>query len=223
MKTMYLIIIYLVAATAAATFNQYQTHGSFNIVYILVIFFLSLNLLVNYWELILWYRKDYIKEKGDQYYSEHQDDKGLPMMNFLQSKTTFSNMFSTKHWADAWIGYSLFDRSYANHKSFGFAADVGNGLSTLIPSLLLHVGFTYHFLDANVLGMIMLAAMWQMSYGTFVYWFSFFVNGRHKLLSLQQNITVIFGANVPWVMFCFVGIYAAVRLILDNNFSVFGI
>jgi len=117
----------------------------------------------------------------------------------------------------------MYDRSYANRKSFGFSVDAGNGLSTLIPCLILHAGFTYHFLDANILGIIMLAVMWQMAYGTLAYWFSFLVNGRHKLLTAEQNILVIIGSNVPWFLFSCAGLYCSVRLILDNSFSVFGI
>lgn len=223
MKTVYFIILYLVAITGAAIFNQHYVHGSFSLIYVIVIFFLTLNLLVNYWEIILWYKVDLIKEKSDQYYIEYQTDKNRPMLNFFQSKLTPAKLFSPNHWAGAWIGYSMFDRSYANRQSFGFAGDVGNGLSTLIPSLMLHIGFTYHFLDANIFGIVMLAIMWQMAYGTFAYWFSFLVNGRHKLLSIQQNIVVIIGTNLPWVIFTFIGIYTAIRLIMDNNFSVFGI
>ena len=175
MKAMYFILSYLVLIPAVTTFNQYQVHGSFSLAYVIVVFFLGLNLLVNYWELILWYKVDFIKEKSDQYYAEHQEDKSLPMLEFMQSKVTLDKIFSPTYWAGAWIGYSMYDRSYANRKTFGFAADVGNGLSTLIPSLMLHIGFTYHFLDANIFGIIMLAFMWQMCYGTFIYWFSFLV------------------------------------------------
>ncbi|MCK5881420.1 MAG: hypothetical protein KAG18_06050, partial [Sinobacterium sp.] len=117
MKTMYAILLFLFTGTAAAVFNQYYVHGSFSLMYVIVIFFLTLNLLINYWELILWYKKDLITEKSDKLYAEHKDDKNLPMFTFLQSKMGFSKVFSADHWADAWIGYSMFDRSYSNHKS----------------------------------------------------------------------------------------------------------
>lgn len=223
MKTMYAILLFLFVVAGATTFNQYQVHGAFNLLYVLVIFFLSLNLFVNFLEFVLFFKKDYIRDTSDKLYNEPQADKSTPIMSFLNSKLTLSRLFSASHWADAWVGYSMFDRSYSNHKSFGFAADIGNGFSTVIPSIILHIGFTYHFLDANVLGMIMLAVMWQMAYGTFVYWFSFIVNGRQKLLTTQQNFVFILGNNVPWVIFTFIGIYAAIQLILDNNFSVFGL
>ena len=223
MKAMFFIISFLLVATVITVFNQYHVYGSFSSIYVTVIFFLVLNSLIAYWEIILWYKADLIKEKSDQYYLTHNEDKSIPMSNFMNSKVTLGTFFSPTYWAGVWIGYSMYDRSYADKKSFGFSVDVGNGLSTIIPCLMLHFGFTYHFLDANILGMIMLAVMWQMAYGTLVYWFSFLVNERHKLLSTGQNIVVIIGSNVPWFIFSCIGLYASIRLILDNNFSVFGI
>jgi len=220
MKAMYFIISFLVLFTATTVYNHYRIHETFSLIYVIIIFFLILNLLINYWEIVLWYKANYIKEKSDHFYDTHSDNKSIPMSAFMDSKVTPSSFFSPTYWAGVWIGYSMYDRSYAERKSLGFSVDVGNGLSTFIPCLILHIGFTYPLFDANIYGMIMLAVMWQMCYGTFVYWFSFIVNGRHKLLTTGQNIVVILGSNVPWVIFSFFGLYAAVRLILDNNFSV---
>lgn len=223
MKAMFFIVSFLLVVTAATVFNQHQVHDSFSAIYVIVIFFLVLNFLITYWEIILWYKADFIKERSDEFYLAHKEDKSIPMSSFMNSKVTLGTLFSPTYWAGVWVGYSMYDRSYADRKSFGFSVDIGNGLSTIIPCLILHFGFTYHFLDANILGMIMLAVMWQMGYGTLVYWFSFLVNGRHKLLSTGQNIVVIIGSNVPWFIFSCIGLFAAIRLIVDNNFSVFGI
>ena len=35
-----------------------------------------------------------------------------------------------------WASYAVFDPSYANRQSFGFFIDVGNGLTTLAPTLI---------------------------------------------------------------------------------------
>jgi hypothetical protein len=188
-----------------------------------VILFLALNALINYWELILWKESEFIREISDKYYEDYKNEKDTPMLDFMGSNVNFINIFSPKYWAGVWIAYSMYDRSYADRKSFGFSVDVGNGLSTLIPGILLHVGFSYHYFEAKTFGIIMLAMMWQMGYGTIIYWFSFIINKRHKLLSARQNIVAILGSNVPWFAFSSVGFYAAIRLVQDNDFSVFGI
>ena len=116
----------------------------------------------------------------------------------------------------------MFDGSYADRRTFGFAIDIGNGMSTLIPSLLLHIGFTYQFLPAQIIGIIALLFFYQVTYGTMLYWVSFIVNKRYKLISFKENMMYIVGTNVPWVIFGLIGIYASIRLILENSYAVFG-
>jgi hypothetical protein len=42
---------------------------------------------------------------------------------------------------------TVFDPSYANRESFGFFIDVGNGFSTIIPTVLFLVGMTVDILS----------------------------------------------------------------------------
>ena len=79
-----------------------------------------------------------------------------------------------------WSGYSLFDPGYSDRRSFGYNIDVGNGFTTLIPAVLFAFGMTFELMPARVLGIIGLIIFWQMFYGTAVYFFQFFNNGRHK-------------------------------------------
>ncbi|MBK8678821.1 MAG: hypothetical protein IPN25_09105 [Sphingobacteriales bacterium] len=223
MKTSYFIISFLVVIFAATLLNQYRLYGSFSGVYVVVVWFLILNILVNYWEFILWKKIDLIEATSNKYYQTYINEKATPLAQFMNQKMSFSRFFSASFWSGLWVAYSMYDRSYADKKSFGFAIGVGTGLSTLIPCLILYIGFLYHFFEAKVFGIIMLALMWQMAYGTLVYWFSFIVNKRYELLSKRQNFNIIVGSNISWLIFSLVGIYAAIRLIFDNNFSVFGI
>ena len=65
------------------------------------------------------------------------------------------------------------DPSYADQASFGFCVDVGNGFTTLVPSVLFAVSITSPLLDARHLGMLGLVMFWQEFYGTCVYFFQY--------------------------------------------------
>jgi len=95
MKAMYFIVFFLLFVTAATVFNHYHIHGAFSALYVTVIFFLVLNLLITYWELILWYKADAIKEKSDHFYINCKHDKSIPMSNFMNSTVTCKRFFFT--------------------------------------------------------------------------------------------------------------------------------
>ena len=80
--------------------------------------------------------------------------------------------------ASPWPGgshrYAALDPSYADQASFGFCVDVGNGFTTLVPSVLFAVSITSPLLDARHLGMLGLVMFWQEFYGTCVYFFQYF-------------------------------------------------
>ena len=93
-----------------------------------------------------------------------------------------------------WSCYSAFDASYADKQSFGYLIDVGNGFSTLIPTLLFAAGMTVQpagaastvlgsfplptWASARTLGVLGFLFFYQMFYGTVVYAFSFILNKR---------------------------------------------
>ena len=210
------------AIFGVSVYNHYQVLGNFNANYLLVMFFLSLNMLICLWEQCLLARIDHIARRNGEYQKRFPGDKNRPVLNFLFSKVTFGNVLSPTFWSDVWSTYSLFDGSYADKRTLGFNLDVGNGLWTLIPCLILHLGFTYHFLPANVIGIVALCFFYQVTYCTALYWFAFFNVGRHRLISFAENMIYIVGTNCPWFLFGLLGIYVSVRLILENSFAVFG-
>lgn len=223
MRVSTFIALFLTIVSAVTFSAHYLVHGVLNVTYIIVAFFLVLNLLICFWELCLFFRIDHIKSTYDSNLVEFSENKSKAVVNFMNSKVTLQNAFSMKFWSETWSSYALFDGSYADKRTYGFAIDIGNGMSTLIPSLIVHVGLTLHFLPANILGIIALLLFYQMTYGTVLYWISFIVNKRYRLISFNENMMYIVGTNAPWFVFGVVGIYSSVRMILDNNFSVFGI
>lgn len=222
MKNITFIGLLLTAIFAGSVYQHQQVLGHVNLNYLIVIFFLSLNMIICLWEICLFARIDLITQKNADYQKRFPDDKNRPVIDFLSSKVTLSNVFSANYWSDVWATYSLFDGSYADKRTLGFNLDVGNGTWTLIPCLILHFGFTYHFLPANIIGMIALCFFYQVSYCTALYWFAFYNVGRHRLISANENLIYIIGTNCPWFLFGIYGIYVSVRLILDNSFAVFG-
>jgi hypothetical protein len=213
----------IIAAIAGLTaLNHHQVLGGVNATYLTIIFYLSLNMLICLWELCLFSRIDHITRRNEEFRKRFPNNKSQPVLDFLFSKVTFGNVLSPTFWADVWSTYSLFDGSYADRRTLGFGLDIGNGMSTLIPCLILHFGYTYHYLPANVLGIIGLMIFYQATYCTALYWVSFVVNKRHRLISFKENMIYIVGTNCPWFLFGAFGIYVSVRLILENNFAVFG-
>ena len=221
MKVITFIALFLSCITGLTIFNHFSIHGSISLVYGLTAFFLTLNLLICYWELCLFACIDKITADNNHYRETYPDNKSQPAIDFVTTKMRCKDVFSASFWSHIWSTYAMFDGSYADRKTYGFAIDIGNGMSTLIPSLLLHLAFTYQFLPAQIIGIIALLFFYQVTYGTFLYWVSFLVNKRHKLISFKENMIYIVGTNVPWVIFGLIGIYASIRLVLDNNYSVF--
>ena len=223
MRVSTVISLFLTIGTALTFGLHFLIQGHLNWVYMVVGFFLVLNLMICFWELCLFKHIDHIKQRYDLHMANHADNKSQPVMDFMNAGVTRENIFSMKFWSETWSTYALFDGSYADKRTYGFAIDIGNGMSTLIPSLIVHIGLTIHFLPATGLGIIALLLFYQMTYGTVLYWISFVVNKRYRQISFGENMMYIVGTNAPWFIFGVVGIYSAIRLILDNNYSVFGI
>merc|ERR1712060_1034876 len=116
-------------------------------------------------------------------YEQHTAKLGVGKLPpiFLFERATLSEWMSLRYWAvSMWATYATLDPSYADSCSFGFCVDVGNGFSTLVPTVLFAVGMTQPFMPARVLGMIGLVKFYQEFYGTVVYYFQYFFNRRYK-------------------------------------------
>ena len=110
---------------------HYVLYGTASLIHSLISFFLSLNLLICYWEICLFFRRDYI-ETRHRYWIDRQKRTGrVPALEFLGRDVPLRDVFSPTLWADVWATYSLYDGSYADRRTYGFNADVGNGFVTL--------------------------------------------------------------------------------------------
>ena len=197
-------------------------YGSSSLLFCLLSLFLSLNLVICFWEICLFLCRDYVEARHG-YWVERKQREGIePAVTFLSRRITLREWFSPTVWADVWATYSLYDGSYADRRTYGFNADVGNGFVTLVPSLVLHLGITIQFLPARVLGILGIMMFWQWLYCTTIYWVSFFMAGRHKQLARRDMNLYIWGTNAPWALFSLMGLYVSINLVLDGHYGVLG-
>jgi hypothetical protein len=179
-------------------------------------FFLAINLLICIWEISLWHRIEDIR----RWFQLPRGSGDRPRGNLYTTPVSFGGFWSTRLWARTWLGYAYWDDGYADPKSFGFAIDVGNGFTTLIPSVLFLVGMTFPIFSPAVLGIVGLLVFYQKFYGTCLYFFQYLYNRRYRDRPLAGVLGVVGGTNGLWFVFPAFGLYVCVRLILENRFDV---
>lgn len=136
------LVLFIIATFALSVGFHATYHGkqSLNPHYLALAFFLPLNTLICVWEIALGLHIDFIAKD----YAKLKEKFGKAPFNaviqFFVAQLSISNMLSLKFWTKTWSTYSLYDPSYSNRESFGFFVDVGNGWTTLVPSLLFWAG-----------------------------------------------------------------------------------
>ncbi len=196
--------------------------GDFNLLHAVLTLFFAINLVICYWEWCLFVKRDDIEERAEFWRERWQETGRAPPIEFLASKVPLSKMLSTSIWANVWATYCHFDSSYSDRRTYGYNVDVGNGLSTPLPSLVLFVSYTFAALPAQVAGIIGVMLFWQLVYATSVYLISFFIAGRHTRICRRDLYMYIFALNSPWILCPLLGLWVSIRLVVDGNFSVLG-
>lgn len=217
----YVLVFILAIATACVGTNVWL-HGNAHVAYCLFVFFLASNVLVCIWVICLYAHRDYVQERVDYWEQTGTTTGRTPAINYLNSRISIAEAFTTKQWADAWAVYSIYDRSYVDRRSYGFIVDIGNGFVTLLPTLFLLFAYTVKFRPAIVVGIVGLMVSWQWIHATAMYIASFFIAQRQKLIPKLQTNILIWGINTAWILFGLLGGYVSVRLIIENNYTVFG-
>lgn len=145
---------------------------------------------------------------------------------FFLFPMTVADIFSSKFWSRVWSTYAMYDPSYANELSFGFFVDVGNGWTTIIPSVLLYIALTHHsalwpeVLTPFALGIMGIMKFYQEFYGTCIYFLSFFLNKRYVGKSFFEVALFVGFSNGLWFFFPLLGIYACVHMISSNSYDI---
>jgi hypothetical protein len=208
--------IWLGVSVGGSIVAHYALHGVVNGWQVALAFFLAVNILICVWEISLYYRIGDI----ERWHREPRATSGRPSGSVYLARVTLRELASTHLWARIWSEYAFYDPSYADRRSFGFAADVGNGFWTLVPSLVFFVCMTLPILPPVVLGLIGAFIFYQKLYCTSLYFFMYFFNRRHEGHRLAPLIGIVGGTNGIWIVFPAVGLYVCIRLILEGRFDL---
>lgn len=197
-------------------------HGGVGVTYVILALFLSTNLVICYWEICLFFRRDYIETRADHWRRRKQETGRNPAIEFLASKIPLKAALSPTAWADVWATYAAYDGSFADRRTYGFNVDVANGFVTAVPSLVLYGALATEFGPPVAVGIVGIMFCWQWISATSAYLMSYFIAKRHRELSRAELVGMIWGFNAPWIVFPLVGLYVSIRLVVDNSYGVLG-
>ncbi len=222
------VIVWIVAAIfvvgLALAWNtvSYRLYGSLHPWFVILSLFLTLNLLICYWEVCLYFRRDYIAERA-RYWRERGASNGrTPAVEFLTASVPLRRIASPTMWADVWAAYSLYDSAYTDQRTFGFNCDVGNGFVTPIPTLVLLAALTLGVVPAVFAGILGVALFWQWVYVSSLYAVSVWISREHEALPRTVRWLYVWGPNSIWIIVPLLGLFVSVRLILDGSYAVIG-
>ena len=218
-----LIVVVVVALLALPGIGVYYLlHGGLDVSYCLLSLFFSINLVICYWEMCLFFRRDYIEERAE-FWRRRRDDTGkTPAVEFLTTSVPLNRILSPTVWADVWATYSMFDSAYADRNTYGFNIDIANGFITPAPTLILYVTYTGGLLPAVAAGILGAMLFWQWVYASSLYVVSFFVGRKQTRITTREFYIYIFSLNAIWVLIPMLGLYVSIRLILDGDYSALG-
>jgi hypothetical protein len=185
--------------------------------------YFAINLLICYWEICLYFRRDYIEARAKYWRTRWEETGRSPAVAFLTTRVPLRQSLSPTVWADVWAAYSMFDSAYADRNTYGFNIDVGNGFVTPIPTIALYVAYATGVIPAMAAGIIGGLLFWQWVYASSLYLVSFFVGEKRPLVTARDFYLFIVGPNSVWILIPIVGLYVSIRLILAGDYSVLGI
>ncbi len=215
------VLAFIIGGTAFHIGLHYQVHHTFNVNHVVVVFFLLVNLLVNFWEIGLLVCADDIRDEYEATKDAYRGREAERFAHVFRKRIPVTRLLSFREWAGIWSTYALVDPGYASRSSFAFNIDVGNGWSTPIFATIFVFGMTFELMPARVLGIIGVVMFWQMFYGTVIYFFQFFHLGRHKGHSVRSIALLVGGTNSPWFTLSLWGLALSVWMILNDSYSVF--
>lgn len=218
--TLVVIGVAVIGGTAFHIWLHHRTHGTYNLTQIGLAFFLVINVMVNWWEIALLVYQDQIRAEYEAFREPYRGRELECVASVLMRPIPVLQVLSFRQWTSVWSSYSLFDPGYSDRRSFGYTIDVGNGFTTILPSVVFAFGMTFELLPARILGVIGVIIFWQMFYGTALYFFQFFHNGRHKGHSVRDLVLFVGITNVTWLVFPMWGLATSVQLILDGSYGL---
>lgn len=215
-------VLVIAILTVAGIGGRYWLRGDFDLIHALLILFFSINLWICFWEICLFLKRDHIERRAEYWRKRREETGRTPAIEFFTGKVPLAKSLSPTVWADVWAAYAEIDDSYADRRTYGYNVDIANGFLTPVPTLVLYAAFTFDFLPALAAGIIGAMLFWQLTYGTALYWVSFFGANRQSRISKRDKYIYIWALNSPWILFALLGLYASIRLIADGDYGVLG-
>ncbi len=218
------VFVALAVVLQAAAWNGafHRLHGSLDPAYFVASLFLSINLVICYWEMCLYWRRDDIEKRADQWAEQGKVTDRSPALLFLASGIPLRRIASPTVWGDVFATYSVYDGSYTDRRTFTFSADIANGFFTPIPSMVLLATMTFGFLPATFAGIICLALSWQWVYVSSLYMLAYYVGEHHVSIRKVDRWLWVWGPNAFWIVVPLFGLWLSVRLIVDGTYGVVG-
>lgn len=220
-RTATVIGMVVAGGTLFHTWLHQRVHGVYNATQIGLAFFLVTNVLISWWEIALLVCRDQIRSEYEAIKLPYRGRELERIGEIFARPIPLLRVLSFREWTGVWSSYSLFDPGYADRRSFGYNIDVGNGFTTIVPAMLFAFGMTFEIMPARILGIVGVIMFWQMFYGTAVYFFQFFHNGRHKGHSIRDLVLFVGITNLLWLVFPVWGLCASTQLILEGNYGLF--
>ena len=219
-----LCLVYVIAYHAlfvgALVAGHLQTHGVLNLTQLVLAVFSAINAWICVCEIALLVHSGTIRREYEGFTAKLGVGHLPPI--FLFEHASLSQIFSLRYWAVMWSTYSVLDPSYSDTTTFGFCVDIGNGVTTLLPTLLWAAGMTWPILPARLMGAMGIAMYWQELYGTVIYFFQYVFNRRFDRSPRAHVLGIVVPANGIWIACPALGIWASYQLIVSGDFSVFG-
>lgn len=214
------VVAFVAGATCLHLGLHLHVHGAPNVHQAGLVFFLVVNVMVNFWEFALHAEADRIRREWEETRLPYAGREAQRAGDYFRSRVPLGKVLSLRTWTGIWSSYALYDPGYADRRSFGWNIDVGNGWSTLLPATLFAWGMTFEIVPARVLGIVGVAMFWQMFFGTVVYFFQFFNNGNHVGHSARAIAALVGGSNGLWLVFPLWGLWVSVALIYADSFAL---
>ena len=214
--------VVVVVGTALPWLAHVAVAGSPNVHVLAIAFFFTLNSMIAFWEIALFRHITEIEAEFGEIAERYRGRELDRVIEFFSQRISLAEAASTRPWARVWATYSLFDPAYADKRSFGFTIDIGNGFTTLIPSLLIPWAVAFEFVPARALGIVMLILSWQMFYGAVLYYVSFVINRRHEGHTWLNLVVFVGLSNLIWLIFPLWTGLAAIWLIDSGTYQALG-
>ena len=135
------VVIYHALFAGILIGGHLQTHGALNLTQLILAVFSAINAWICVCEIALLVHSGAIRREYEGFNAKLGVGRLPPI--FLFEHASLSQIFSLRYWAVMWSTYSVLDPSYSDTTTFGFCVDVGNGVTTLLPTLLYAAGMTW--------------------------------------------------------------------------------